>query len=96
MQTLDQQAIGRIGEVGQESSCHRVACIIPEADFQCLAVDSVVARAVVLWNLQALCLYWVFTIHSFFPPKIADTIILYARKVLKDLIVTLITSVNLL
>ena len=37
-----------------------------------------------------------FTIHSFFTPKIADATILYAHKVLKHLIVTLIVSVNLL
>ena len=50
-------ATGGIGEVGQESSCHRAARIIPEADFRFLAVVSVVARAVVLWNLQAPCFY---------------------------------------
>ena len=67
---LDQQVTGRIGKVGQESSCHRVARIFPEADFRCLAVDSIVARAVVLWNLQVLSLYLVFTIHSFFASKL--------------------------
>ena len=44
---LEQQATGRMGEVGQES---RVA-IYFWTDFQCLAVDSVVASLVVLWNL---------------------------------------------
>ena len=83
---LDQQATGRIGKVGWESSCYRVACIFPGADFWCLAVDSIVACAVVLWNLQALRLYWFFTIHSFhsfFAPKIPDAFILHASKVLK-------------
>ena len=53
---LDQQETGGMSEVGRESSRHRVAIIIiyPEIDFQCLAVDSIVACVVVLWNLQAL------------------------------------------
>ena len=40
-------------EVGQENCRHRVTIyVFLEADFRCLAVDA--ARAVVLWNLQAL------------------------------------------
>ena len=50
-----------------------------KANFRYLAVDSDVACTVLLWNLQVLS----FTIHSFFAPKIADAIVLYARKVLK-------------
>ena len=80
---LDQQTTGGMGKVDRESSHHWVAIYrLPETYFRCLAVDSVVARIVVLW--QALWLYESYlAIHSFFALKIADTTILYARRVLK-------------
>ena len=60
---------------------HHQVVIYFWTNFQCLAVDSIVSCTVVLWNLQADKSY--LTIHSFFATKIADTIILYARKMLK-------------
>ena len=48
--TLEQQVTDRMGEVGQEN---RVAVYF-RTDFQCLVVDSIVVRVVVLWNLQTL------------------------------------------
>ena len=47
---LEQQATDGMDEVGRES---RIA-IYFRVNFHCLAVDSVVARIAVLWNIQAL------------------------------------------
>ena len=49
-----------MGEVGRESSHHWVTIYFqkPISD-ACIAVDSIVAYIVVLWNLQALWLCWV-------------------------------------
>ena len=81
---LDQQATGEMDEVGRESSRHRVAKYFQRP----------ISNA---WQLIALLLALLcsriykrfdftesyFTIHSFFTPKNSDTIISYARKVLK-------------
>ena len=63
-------------EVGQESE----VAIYFRADFWCLAVDNVF----VLWFHERFNFNEsYFTIYPFFALKIADTIILYAREVLK-------------
>ena len=81
-----------MGNVGRES---RVAI---ESLYISGPISSVIVLLLALLCCRILLDFNVsyFTIHSFFPPKIADVIILYARKVLKDLIVTSIISVNLL
>ena len=45
-------------------------------------------------TLMSPTLLFIFTIHPFFAPKIADAINLYVHKVLQTLIITSIISMN--
>ena len=83
---LDHQATDEMDDVGRESSRHRVAKYFqrPISDaWQLIALLLALLCCRIYKRFDFIKSY--FTIHSFFAPKNADTIIFYARKVLKTL-----------